>query len=430
MSKTRAVHAQDLAHIGATTPRTATVKKERGWRRAFAPSGITCDMHLATLRGGFATSVAAARATVLSDIPVQPRTKITAGAAVILLAGLLLYRSASRSDEGRSPLRATPSESAAESLGATRPAGSSQGVDGASDALEESLRDAATPRAPSSARVVARWGSARGDLGHDRPQEGNPEGPMSLVLAGRDLLVLDQVNGRLARFDETGRLLGTSDAPTTAQDLAVAKDGTVAMVDRLVGKAVTLVDANGRKVGELPLTTRMAEPGLVTAVVIDGKDVYVEKEHGALVLLGTTDGRPAGEALQLSGRPSKDGALLLTAGLASKAQGRAYLNAVDRKTTSLRFARTILFPKPSQGIVLLDSDAKGTIYLGVAAGDPGDAYVACLDPGDGHVIGRVVLPMSHTPEESFRDFTVGDDGTIAFAVRTDEGVEYRTAKCP
>lgn len=292
------------------------------------------------------------------------------------------------------------------------------------------LRDATAPRAPASARVVARWGSGRGDLGHERPQEGNPEGPMSLVFADRDLLVLDQVNGRLARYDATGRLLGTSDAPTTAQDLAVGKDGTVAMVDRLVGKAVTLVDANGRKVGELPLGARLPEPGLVTAVVIDGKDVYVEKEHGALVLVGTTDGKPANEAVQLSGRPSKDGALLLTAGLSSKPQGRAYLNAIDRKTTALRFARTILFPRPSQGIVLLDSDAKGTIYLGVAAGDPGDAHVACLDPTDGHVLGRVALPMSHTPEESFRDFTVADDGTIAFAVRTDDGVEYRTATCP
>jgi hypothetical protein len=253
---------------------------------------------------------------------------------------------------------------------------------------------------------------------------------MSLVLAGRDLLVLDQVNGRLARFDRNGKLLGTSDAPATAQDLAVAKDGTVAMVDRLVGKAVTLVDASGKKIGELPLTARVAEPGLVTAVVVDGKDVYVEKEHGSLVLIGTTDGKPAESEVQLSGRPSKDGSLLLTAGLSSKPQGRAYLNAFDRKTASLRFARTILFPRPSQAIVLLDSDAKGTLYLGVAAGDPGDAHIACLDPGDGHVLGRVMVPLSHTPEESFRDFTVGDDGTIAFAVRTDEGVQYRTATCP
>jgi sugar lactone lactonase YvrE len=292
------------------------------------------------------------------------------------------------------------------------------------------VSDASPSDSGANTLVVARWGSARGELGHERPQEGNPEGPMSLVLAGRDLLVLDQVNGRLARFDRDGRLLATSDAPTTAQDLAVAKDGTVAMVDRLVGKAITLVDPSGKKIGELPLTSRVPEPGLVTAVVIDGKDVYVEKEHGALVLIGTTDGKPADDSVQLSGRPSKDGSLLLTAGLSSKPQGRAYLNAFDRKTQSLRFARAVLFPKPTQGILLLDSDAKGTLYLGVAAGDPGDAHIACLDPSDGRVIGRVMLPLSHTPEEAFRDFTVGDDGTIAFAVRTDDGVQYRTARCP
>jgi outer membrane protein assembly factor BamB len=278
--------------------------------------------------------------------------------------------------------------------------------------------------------VIARWGSARGELGRERPQEGNPEGPMSIVLAGKDLLVLDQVNGRLARYDAKGRLLSTSDAPTTAQDIAVGKDGTVAMVDRLVGKAVTLVDANGRKIGELPLGPKVGEPGLVTAVVVDDKKVYVEREHGALVLIGGTDGSPASEDEQLTGRPSKDGTLLLTAGLASKAQGHAYLNAVDRKTGALKFARSILFPRPAQAIILLDSDAKGTLYLGVASGDPGDAYVACLAPGDGHVLGRIVLPLSHTAEESFRDFTVGDDGTIAFAVRTDDDVQYRTATCP
>ena len=358
----------------------------------------------------------------------QPRTKITAVAAVVLAAALLLYGITSRStgpvaakSDASSDVRARfPADD-----GAPGPVASAEPLE-----AYEVLSDAGARRdSGPNALVIARWGSGRGELGRDRPQEGNPEGPMSLVLAGRDLLVLDQVNGRLARYDDKGRLLSTSDAPTTAQDIAVAKDGTVAMVDRLVGKSITLVDANGRKIGELPLS-RVPESGLVTGVMVDGKDVYVEKEHGALVLIGTTDGKPADEATELSGRPSKDGALLLTAGLSSKPQGRAYLNAFDRKAQALRFARTILFPRPSQAIVLLDSDAKGTIYLGVAAGDPGDAHVACLDPGDGHVLGRVVLPLSHTPEEAFRDFTVGDDGTIAFAVRTEDGVQYRTATCP
>lgn len=357
----------------------------------------------------------------------QTRTKITLVAAVVVLVGAVVYVSMSRRDDTTKDADATAATGTA--------TGAVAQVDDAAnpDAEPEPLAPNMVVReggAGAGVMLVARWGSARGELGRERPQEGNPEGPMSLVLAGRELVVLDQVNGRLARYDANGRLLRTSDAPTTAQDIAVGKDGTVAMVDRLVGKAVTLVDANGRKIGELPLGPKVGEPGLVTAVVVDGKKVYAEREHGALVLIGGTDGTPATDDEQLTGRPSKDGTLLLTAGLSSKAQGRAYLNAVDRRTSSLKFARSILFPKPAQAIVLLDSDAKGTIYLGVASGDPGDAYVACLDPGDGHVLGRVVLPLSHTPEESFRDFSVGDDGTIAFAVRTDEDVQYRTAVCP
>lgn len=365
----------------------------------------------------------------MSDNTVQTRTKITAGAAVAALLGLLLYVSASRRSDTTEGVDASSDTGAGGRVAAQNDDALAPDAEPEPLAPSETLHDGGGDAGPNAV-VIARWGSARGELGRERPQEGNPEGPMSLALAGKDLLVLDQVNGRLARYDAKGRLLSTSDAPTTAQDVAVGKDGTVAMVDRLVGKSVTLVDASGRKIGDLPLGAKVGEPGLVTAVVVDGKKVYVEREHGALVLIGGTDGTPATEDEQLTGRPSKDGNLLLTAGLASKAQGRAYLNAVDRKSMSLKFARTILFPRPAQSIVLLDSDATGTLYLGVASGEPGDAHVACLDPGDGHVLGRVVLPLSHTPEESFRDFTVGDDGTIAFAVRTDEGVEYRTARCP
>lgn len=358
----------------------------------------------------------------------QSRTKTIVGAAVVLLGALLAYRIASRSRPRSDELPATPASGTASGSSAapTAPSAVTSALQVAPPIAE---RDAAL-EAGTRVLFSAAWGSGVGKLGRDRPQEGNPEGPMSLVLAGRDLLVLDQVNGRLARYDADGRLKGTSDAPATAQDLAVGKDGTVAMIDRLAGKTVTLVDANGKKIGELPLGARLPEPGLVTAVVIDGKDVYAEKEHGALVLLGTTDGTPAGESIQLAGRPSKDGTLLLTAGLSSKAAGRAYLNAMDRKTTTSKFAVQLSFPRPSHAIVLLDSDAKGTIYLGVAAGEPGEATVACLDPSDGHVLGRVVLPLSHAPEESFRDFTVGEDGTIAFVVRSESGIEYRTARCP
>lgn len=299
----------------------------------------------------------------------------------------------------------------------------------------EALVDVMTPSRKNEGAVLVRatWGSARGQLGRDRPHEGNPEGPMSLAFAGKDLLVLDQVNGRLVRYDANGAIVSDANVPTTAQDIALAADGTIAVIDRLVGKAVTLVDPNGRKLGELPLAPRVAEPGLVTALVVDGKNVYAEKEHGALILLGTTQGTQAsetGELTGLSGRPTRDGALLVTAGFASKPRGDVFLNAMDRKSAASRFARQIRFPRPAQALVLLDSDAKGTIYLGVAAGEPPQAHVVCMDPSDGHVLGRVELPLSDTPEESFRDFTVRDDGTLAVAVRTEQGVEYRLATCP
>lgn len=353
----------------------------------------------------------------------ETRTKITAGIGVIAIVGLLLYVRSSSTDATKGG-----ADAGSTSTTSTVPAPSGHA---ATDPRPFENADA-TPADDRSARLLlsAKWGSGNGELGRERPQEGNAEGPMSLAFAGSDLLVLDQVNGRLSRFDKDGKPKGSTRAPNTVQDVAVASDGSVAMLDRLVGKAVTLTDASGKKVGELPLSPKIAEPGLVTGVVVDGKNVYVEKEHGALVPIGTIDGQPPpSDATDLTGRPTKDGQLLVTAGITSKREGKAHVNAVDRKTMALRFARSVSFPRPSQAIVMLDSDAQGTIYLGVAAGEPSEANIACLDPADGHVKGRIVLPMSHTPEESFRDFTVAGDGTIAYALRTEEYVEYRTARC-
>lgn len=289
------------------------------------------------------------------------------------------------------------------------------------------------PSAPPSsdktanAFVRAAYGSKKGELGRDRPQEGNPEGPSSLAFAGKDLVVLDQVNSRGVRYDSKGNVLGVFDAPHTAQEIAVGPDGTMAMMDRLAGKTITLTDPSGKKIGELPLK---GDTGLYTGVFFDGKDIYVEKEHGSLSKIGTSDGAPADEPTTLQGRPSRDGTLLLTATLAAAAQGKVTVNAFDRKKNELRFARLIQVPAPAHGILLLDTDGKGVIYLGVGAGDPEEATIACMDPKDGKVLGRVQVPLSDTPDETFRDFTVSNEGVIAYALRTDEGVTYQTAHCP
>jgi sugar lactone lactonase YvrE len=352
---------------------------------------------------------------------VHVRTKLTLGAVALLLAGVAL-RSAmsSRTPEPKPAASAT-------SLGTNEPSGSGPRVVETPDAAPTTI--ARGDAASGAVLASARWGSGREELGHERPAEGNAEGPMSFALAGKDLVVLDQVNGRVVRYDEKGRFLSSSNAPGTVQDIAVGKDGTTALLDRLAGKTVTLTDANGRRIGELPLTG-IGEPGSLTGIFVDGNAVYVEKEHGALVRIGTTDGKAAEDAQELIGRPSKDGALLLSAVISSAEAGRIAVNAFDRKKDAHRFARVVEVPRPAHGIVMLDTDARGTIYLAAAAGTPEAAHVACLDPTDGRVLGRVTLPVSRSPEESFRDFAVTDDGTIVHALRTDEGVEYLRARCP
>ena len=356
------------------------------------------------------------------------RTKLTVCAiGAVMLIGLIAGWPQRKGNDAPSSDATAGSASVASSASTT-----SRVIDGGNDQAIRKLA-ALLEGGTGEVRLSAKWGAGQGELGRERPQEGNPEGPMSFAFAGDDMLVLDQVNGRLARFDKKGKLQRTIDTKsTTIQDLTVAKDGSVIALDRLADKTVSVYDANGKKTGELPLSGgKIGETGLVTGVFTDGKDIYVEKEHGALVHVGTTDGKAADDTKELAGRPTKDGALLLTAVIAAPREGRLVLNAIDRKTGSLRFARQINVPRPAKSIVLLDSDAKGTIYLGAGCG-PSDnlAEIACLDPTDGHVLGRVDVPLSTLPEESFRDFVVTDDGAVVYALRTEDGVEYRAVRCP
>lgn len=272
--------------------------------------------------------------------------------------------------------------------------------------------------------IRAGWGSALGQVGHSLASEGNPEGPMSFVRAGDELLVLDQVNRRVVRYDKNGRPIGAFETTNTTQDINVAKDGSVVMLDRLVDKRVRIVDRSGKSKGELPLPADMKETGLVTGVFTDDKNVYVEKSHGALIGIGTLDGQPLADKTMLTGRPSKSGNLLVSAALVAN---RLTVNAFDRAANKLRYTRVIPF-RTVREVVLVDTDAKDVVYVG--ASEEEKVNIACLDPSDGHVLGRLAIEMSMVPEETFKQYSVADDGTITSSFMTEEGAEYHTEKCP
>lgn len=256
---------------------------------------------------------------------------------------------------------------------------------------------------------------------------------MSLIAAGDHFLVLDQVNQRVTRWDRRGKasvLLPLEG--DQAADLAAGRDGSVAVLDRLVGKKISLFGPDGRPAGSLPLDPEVVgDPGSVTGIFIDGETVYAERAHGPLVAVGTTRGEPSSDRSEVPGRPSRDGKLLLSAGIIDRKQGRVYVSAVDRATMEARFTRQLTHAGFIASIVALDSDLSGTLYLAVALdqGSVTPTLVTCLD-ATGAPLGAVEIPTNDSPEETLRELSVADDGTILFAHRLDDGLAFESYRCP
>ena len=284
------------------------------------------------------------------------------------------------------------------------------------------------------------WGNGEGKLGRNRPEEANPEAPMSLTTdAQGNVWVLDQVNGRMVKLDKAGKPSGEMPLTMqTPQDLAFAKDGTALVLDRLNDGAVALMGTDGKQIGELKIEGKgIEEGGAVTGVFADGNDVYVEREHGDLVRLGDTRGTVDPDRPEIPGRPTRDGLSFLSAGISDAATGRVTVTSIDRKSQEHRFTRELPLSMMVMSIVLLDSDRSGVIYLGAMGerplpnGDTGPAFISlvCLDPLDGRPLGRAEVPANLDADETFRELTVLDEGSVLYLYRTENGSEMRRVDC-
>lgn len=284
----------------------------------------------------------------------------------------------------------------------------------------------------------ASWGSGRGQLGRSQPEEANPEAPMSLA-EGADgtVIVLDQVNRRLVRYDQNGEEAGTSPLTMSEpQDIATAADGTAAVLDRLVDRTVTILSPDGRTVGTLPIEGEgIPEAGGVTAVMVDGDDVYVERENGPLVRIGDLLARPAEDRGEIPGRPTRDGLSYILAGLIEAPAGRFFVSSIERSSREHRFTRELMVPLILRQILLLDTDNAGIIYVAVAGTPYGaeeeveEVRLLCLMPNDGSTINGAVLPANTDPEETMREMIVLATGGVLFSMRSDEGVTIGRFDC-
>jgi hypothetical protein len=237
------------------------------------------------------------------------RTKAALVAIVVVgVAAYLGLRPAPSS--GKPGVKAS---AAAEEAPAPAPLGQRTGAQ--DDEANEPLKP---KQGQGSALFTASWGGKDDQLGRERPSEGNPMGPMSFDVDGKGRVhVLDGVNGRLVTRGADGKTESTTvlDAPYP-EDVAVADDGSSAVLDRHRDKSVSLYDENGKRIGKLPLEgENVPDVGSVTGVFVDGKDVYVEKEHGPLVKLGTMGGIAASPRTEIPGRPTRDGLSFINAGI-------------------------------------------------------------------------------------------------------------------
>lgn len=284
------------------------------------------------------------------------------------------------------------------------------------------------------------WGSGEGALGRTRPDEANPEGPMSLTVdASGQTWVLDQVNGRLVKLDREGKPAGSVPVPVQApQDVVVTADGTALVMDRLVDKAIAVVGPDGKPRGELPLVGKgLEEGGAATGVFADGEDVYVEREHGDAVLVGNTKGEASRERPEVPGRPAGDGRSFLTAGIVDGASGAVMVTAIERETRAHRFTRTLGLGQRVVALNALDADRSGVIYLGTVVEQPGSTPEApqfgitllCLDPLDGRPLAQVRFAASPMPEETFRELTVLPEGGVLYLERTPAGARLVRYGC-
>ena len=348
-------------------------------------------------------------------------------AVVVVALGFFLARGLHPPAHGTAPAGAGATASGATASGATASGGAHAG-----SAVASGGRVDGGQRAHATVVLKAPWGGGDGQLGHRTDPESLPQGPMSFFVDAHGVVVLDNVNRRVARFDAHGRTLPPIAIDTdAAQDVARAGE-RVAVLDRLHDKRITMYDGPGDNSAVISLAAAGFPDGASVTGIFGDKDgaLWAEREHGAWQRVADAEGMPDAARLPAPGRPTRAGHYV-SAAIVDRAGGRARVSLFAGLDNTPAWQATVDFGAPLMFVALLDGDAAGRVYVGAHTGheSPSPPYaigdetltVVALAP-DGSEAGRLTLPAPPPREEAFRELYVGDDGTIYWMRRTPAGV--------
>ncbi len=279
--------------------------------------------------------------------------------------------------------------------------------------------------------VAGGWGGGAGQFGRKRQAESNPEGPMAVSTApDGSVLVVDQVNRRVVRYKEGKLVSAIPIGGDTVQDLAIGPEGRVVLLDRFVDRGIQVYGPDGKLLNDVSLPSKL-DLGSLTGVFADEHGIYVERDHGQVTQVADANGNRFEGSKELSGRPSRDGQLVLSAALLERQSGQVLIRAHDRARGTLAFEKVVQLPTPILHLVMLDSDKSGRIYVAAMTAieeqtppyQLSDEALFAVQLGrDGSERSRLKLPPLHGSDESFRPVTVDDLGHLLVMQTTEAGL--------
>lgn len=255
---------------------------------------------------------------------------------------------------------------------------------------------------------------------HD-PAEGNlgaAIGPSAFVVddAGT-VFLLDQVNSRIAKLGDQGALIPIP--AKTYLDLAFDGNGGFillqsAVVGDVVDRSVVFVDGSGNQTSKVEIPN-LDPDDAPTALLVHDDGVWVELNHSTTIKVTDASFAADTSGARVDGRfmPSEDSVVMAGIGdVQSVLVAKEPVAGGDIENFPM-----VDFDRPVIGVIGLEADVQGNIYVAAVTGDPDDltgdvqAWVVALD-ADGDEQWRSEFPPPDLMLDVVRPMRLGDDGNV------------------